>query len=261
MQGVAVALIAGAAFAPGLKPQHGSGAGQGAHAAMALGGAGSGAGPGVAGPSGQGGAASLGASQAHEDTALSKSENGLKLLVDDVAGKASGSKSAGPGGGTSPDPKDAEPGLTGSFQVAENDRHAGGFGVGGGGGGVPSGPGGGSGGGGTGGDPGGATSKPSPDDAAPVQPAATLPDVGHGGDGPVCVLSSGCDLTAPKGPTPPKAEDHRDDGDLPRLPPGDQLKVSEAGPIPEPASWLMMIAGFAALGATLRVRRRKTELA
>jgi hypothetical protein len=259
MLGVAVALIAGAAFAPGLKPHHGSS--QGARAAMAVGGPGGALAGGATGPSGQGGAALLRAPQAHDDGAASKGESGLKLLVDDVAGNGSGPKGAAPGGGTSPDPKGVEPGLPESFQVAENDTHPGGFGVGGGGGFGGGGGAGGSGGGGTGGDPGGTTSKPSPDDAPPVQPVVTLPDVDHGGDGPVCALSTGCDLTAPKGPTPPKADNHEDGGDLPRLPPGGEPKTIEAGAIPEPASWLMMIAGFAALGATLRVRRRKAELA
>jgi hypothetical protein len=196
-------------------------------------------------------------------------ENGLMLLADYAAGK--GPKGHVPGAGDGPTggdagtgPQEGVPGLPGtdSFQVAENDAHDSGFGVGGRGfgGGGSGGGGSGGGGGGTGGDPGGTTSKPSPDNTPPVQTVTTPPGPGEGGDHPVCVLSSGCDLTPPGPSSPPKADEPK--GELPGLPPRGDLNVGEAGAIPEPASWLMMIAGFAGLGSVLRAqRRRKAEVA
>jgi hypothetical protein len=37
--------------------------------------------------------------------------------------------------------------------------------------------------------------------------------------------------------------------------------VRELAAVPEPASWLMMIAGFAATGAALRASRRRGKVA
>jgi len=246
--------------------------------AMAMGGSGGGAAGGTAGPAGQIGGAAGGASGGSQpagatppagtgDDFLPNGENGLMLLADYAAGKGPkghvpGAGDGPTGGETGPAPQDGVPGLPGTdnFQVAENDPHNGGFGVGGGGGGFGGGGGGGTGGGGTGSDPGGTTSKPSPDDTPPVQTVTTPPGAGQGDGNPVCLLSSGCDLTPPDTSSPPKAIEPTDHGDLPGLPPRD-LAVGEAGAIPEPASWLMMIAGFVGLGAVLRAQRRKAELA
>lgn len=272
LQGVLVALMAGAAFAPGIQGD----APQDIHMAMAMGGPGGGG----AGSPGQGGGATGGASAASQpdtgatppggkdregsgdkDGFMPNGENGLMLLADYVAGKGPKGHVSGAGDGPTggePGPQDGKPGLPGpdSFQVAENETHDGGVGLGGRGfgGGGGGGGGGGSGGGGTGGDPGGAPSKPGPGDTPPAQ--TTPPGTGDGG-GPVCVLSSGCDLTPPDTSTPPKTSDPTDE--LPKLPPRGDLPVGEPGAIPEPASWLMMIVGFLSLGAVLRDQRRKAE--
>jgi hypothetical protein len=85
----------------------------------------------------------------------------------------------------------------------------------------------------------------------------TIPAVtDNGGDNPVCVLSSGCNLTPP----PPKTDHPAHDEDFPNPLSGGEPNLGQPGPIPEPASWLMMIAGFVGLGAVLRTRRRKAKL-
>jgi len=75
------------------------------------------------------------------------------------------------------------------------------------------------------------------------------------------VLAAGCDLTPPDTSSPPKTTDPTGDGDPPILPPRGEPNLGAPGAIPEPASWLMMIAGFTGLGAVLRAQRRKADLA
>jgi collagen type III alpha len=257
------------------------------HVAMAMGGpGGAAAGGGQNGPSGQagGGAPSAngapGGSQAdagaappggtgegsgHRDDFLPNGENGLMLLADYAAGK--GPKGHVPGAGAGPTGGEADPGEPGlpgtdSFQVAENDTNEGGVGIGGrgfsgGGGGGP----GGSGGGGGGDGPGGAPSKPGPGETPPALTGPTPPGAGDDGGHPPCVLATGCDLTPPDTSSPPKTNDPTGDSDFPGPPPRGELNAGEAGAIPEPASWLMMIAGFLGLGAVLRAERRKAGLA
>ena len=287
--GVLAILLAAAAVTLGSGTYGQGDEPQDIHRAMAMGGPGGGAAGGETGPPGQAGGATGGASagsqsdagatppagtgkgSGEEDDFLPNGENGLMLLADHAAGK--GPKDHVPGAGDGPTggetgagPQDGAPGLPGtdSFQVAENDTQDSGLGVGGrgfSGGGGGGGAGGGGGGGGGGGDnPGGTVSKPSPGETPPAQTVTPPSGGGEGGDNPVCVLSSGCDLTPPDPSSPPKATEPTD-GDLPGLPPRGEQNVGESGAIPEPASWLMMITGFLGLGAVLRAQRRKAELA
>ena len=177
-------------------------------------------------------------------------ENGL-APADHGAGKPDGDKKI-----DAPGPE--------TFQLAENGGHfGGGFG------GVGSGVGGGgSGGGGTGGtdggqgDPVGAVSKPSPEELPPLQTVVTPPVTDEGGTDPACVLTDTCDPLLPDTIGPPKGADFVGDGD----PPGDFTppRFADLGApsaAPEPATWLMLLAGFMGLGSALRAQRRKAALA
>ena len=42
----------------------------------------------------------------------------------------------------------------------------------------------------------------------------------------------------------------------PRDPPGYTMTISEASPVPEPATWAMMLLGFASIGLVLRRNRK-----
>jgi hypothetical protein len=228
------------------------------HVAMALGGgAGGGAGSGGTGAgTTQAKAAAPKGPQGEDSPASSRpdDETGLMLLADYVASRADGSRK-----GDVPDAGDGlvddEAVLPGAatFQLAQ-----GGFGFGGGGGG--GGPGGGGTGGptGGGGEPGGTVSKPSPGETPPSQ-IVTTPGAEDGGGDPTCALSNTCDLPGPKTftPTDDFVGGGDPDGDLPL---GGTQAIGESGPIPEPATWLMMIVGFMGLGAALRAQRPKAAL-
>lgn len=206
------------------------------------------------------------------DGFLPNGENGLMLLADYAAGKSDPiGQGDAPGAGDGPTGGEGLPGAE-PFQVAQNDasdRGLGfGFGMGGAGGGGGGGAAGGSGGGGGSaggaggagsaggeeGEPGGTGSKPSPEGGAP--PVQTVvPDLPAG---PTCEMTNSCEQP-PKGPFTPPINSL-----VPVDNPEDPRGSEPHGPgavVPEPASWLMMIMGFAGLGSVLRARRRRGVLA
>jgi hypothetical protein len=90
----------------------------------------------------------------------------------------------------------------------------------------------------------------------PSQTVTTPPGAEDGGGDPTCELSNTCDLLPPRTFTPPTNNFvAADDFPLEGGP-----NIGEPGPIPEPATWLMLLAGFAGLGAALRAQRRKAAL-
>ena len=277
LTGMAAALVAASAVAlgdGGVRPRQGE-APHAGRAAMALGGAAgsrTAGGPrsaehGARAPHGGGGADSSEDRDVSEDRDAfgPNGENDVMALADyaaAVADRADDVHGDGPAGG--------EPGLAGAepFQTAGADLGPGalgfgfvGGGSGGGGGSAPGGGGGYSG----GGEPGGTVPTPNPDESPPTGTVPTPPAVDDGHTDPVCVLSSGCNLAPPGAPAPPQTTDFGGGGDLPgdlagELPPRGHPGGGDAVAVPEPQTWLMLLAGFMGLGVALRARRRRAAL-
>ena len=102
-------------------------------------------------------------------------------------------------------------------------------------------------------------------------PGLNPPTPGGGGSdnggGKVCVVSllTSCGTSPAEGGNQPDLFTPGDSGPNSDLPPpggGDPPPSGDsgvAGGVPEPASWLIMILGFGALGTTVRAQRRKAR--
>jgi hypothetical protein len=173
-------------------------------------------------------------------------------------GDDDGAQGDAPRAGLGPTEVEGGPGLGDQFQTAQNGSQGGGVG-GGFGGGAGGAGGGGQGPGGddragpeplpgnpfTDGPTGGTDDKASPDDFPGLLPVNAL--VAPAGE-PRCEQTDSCGGGQPVLETSCCVE-------AVTLP-GDQL----TGPIPEPATWLMLIVGFMGMGSVLRAQRRKATL-
>ncbi|WP_309605191.1 PEPxxWA-CTERM sorting domain-containing protein [Phenylobacterium sp.] len=255
---------------PGGGSADGGPAAEGGPTSKPPGGGGSGGGSGGAGSSGAGSLPQTGEAphgpygpgegydrSSHD--VMPNGEDGLMSLVDYVQALAAGDNNPNQGG---------KPGPDGDLGLAtEPDGFtAGAEGTGG----VPSGGGGGgSGGGGGGGSGGGSGGGPTPPSGGPTGPITDPGPVGGVCVGALCIdppaggppvltpTSFGPTAPGPGGPfTPPG-------GGFEPLPvgggPGDGPAGSHAGGVPEPATWLMLLAGFAALGSALRAQPRRAQ--